>query len=75
MGKGDKKSKRGKIVAGSYGKKRPRKRSKPLAEVVVKAEKPAKSTKPKAEPKPKTEKSDVVKEKKPKVTKTKKTEE
>lgn len=25
MGKGDKKSKRGKIIAGSYGKKRPRK--------------------------------------------------
>ena len=29
MGKGDKKSKRGKIIAGSYGKKRPRKASSP----------------------------------------------
>ncbi|WP_257656470.1 30S ribosomal protein THX [Parapedobacter lycopersici] len=28
MGKGDKKTKRGKIVAGSYGKKRPRKKQK-----------------------------------------------
>jgi len=28
MGKGDKKSKRGKITAGSYGKRRPRKASK-----------------------------------------------
>lgn len=27
MGKGDKKSKKGKIIAGSYGKKRPRKSS------------------------------------------------
>ena len=27
MGKGDKKSKRGKIIAGSYGKKRPKKAS------------------------------------------------
>ncbi|WP_375373389.1 30S ribosomal protein THX [Kaistella polysaccharea] len=27
MGKGDKKSKKGKIIAGSYGKKRPRKAS------------------------------------------------
>lgn len=30
MGKGDKKSKRGKIIAGSYGKKRPRKPSSAL---------------------------------------------
>lgn len=29
MGKGDKKSKKGKIIAGSYGKKRPRKASTP----------------------------------------------
>lgn len=28
MGKGDKKTKRGKIAAGSYGKKRPRKSDK-----------------------------------------------
>jgi len=32
MGKGDKKSRRGKITAGSYGVKRPRKQSKPSAE-------------------------------------------
>ena len=29
MGKGDQKSKKGKIIAGSYGKKRPRKASTP----------------------------------------------
>ena len=28
MGKGDKKSKRGKIIAGSYGKKRPKNKKK-----------------------------------------------
>ncbi|ATN06766.1 30S ribosomal protein THX [Chryseobacterium indologenes] len=31
MGKGDKKSRRGKINAGSYGKRRPRKSSKSFA--------------------------------------------
>ena len=54
MGKGDKKTKRGKIVIGSYGKRRPRKdkptmdasATKPKAEVKPKA-------KAKAEPKPK----------------------
>lgn len=29
MGKGDKKTKRGKIIMGSYGKLRPRKKNKP----------------------------------------------
>ena len=42
MGKGDQKSRRGKITAGSYGKKRPRKSSKPAAAVVEKVEKPMK---------------------------------
>ncbi|MDR6922119.1 MULTISPECIES: 30S ribosomal protein THX [Chryseobacterium] len=32
MGKGDKKSRRGKINSGSYGKRRPRKSSKRAAE-------------------------------------------
>ncbi|MCU7615438.1 30S ribosomal protein THX [Chryseobacterium sp. GMJ5] len=31
MGKGDKKSRKGKITAGSYGKRRPRKASKSTA--------------------------------------------
>ncbi len=35
MGKGDQKSKRGKIVAGSYGKKRPR-RAKSVEKIPVK---------------------------------------
>jgi ribosomal small subunit protein bTHX len=37
MGKGDKKSRRGKINAGSYGKRRPRKASKPVASSETKA--------------------------------------
>ena len=48
MGKGDKKSKRGKIILGSYGVRRPQ-RSKamaPVATITKKAEK-AKSEKPK----------------------------
>jgi 30S ribosomal protein S31 len=42
MGKGDKKSKKGKIAMGSYGKSRPHdvKKNKPT-EAAVKAEKPA----------------------------------
>ncbi|SFC61867.1 RPS31 30S ribosomal protein S31 [Parapedobacter composti] len=38
MGKGDKKSKRGKIVNGTYGKRRQRKKNKKKAETVAKAE-------------------------------------
>ena len=72
MGKGDKKSTRGKRVRGSYGKTRPRKTSKS----VVVVEKP---TKVKAEPKPKTTKPKAEKaeetEEKPKVKRTKKAEE
>ncbi len=57
MGKGDKKTRRGKIVLGSHGKLRPRKNEKPVvvtAKVKVdkpKVEKPAAKTA--AKPKPK----------------------
>ncbi|MAQ75257.1 MAG: 30S ribosomal protein THX [Aquimarina sp.] len=33
MGKGDKKTKRGKIYAGSYGRRRPRKKSKMVSQI------------------------------------------
>lgn len=39
MGKGDQKSRRGKINAGSYGKKRPRKSVKVVAEKSAKEKK------------------------------------
>ncbi len=71
MGKGDQKSKRGKITNGSYGVRRLKKSAKP----VVAEEKPAKA-KPEAKPKatkPKAEKAETTD--KPKATKTKKTEE
>lgn len=53
MGKGDKKTRRGKIVIGSHGKLRPRKKEKQLVtEPKVKVEKPkAKTEKPKAKAK------------------------
>ncbi|MDO8519597.1 MAG: 30S ribosomal protein THX [Deltaproteobacteria bacterium] len=35
MGKGDKRSKKGKIFAGSYGKSRPKKKNKKKAKPVV----------------------------------------
>ena len=57
MGKGDKKSTRGKRVRGSYGKTRPRKASKSVLVV----EKPVKA---KAEPKPKPGKPKAEKAKK-----------
>ena len=50
MGNGDKKTRRGKVTAGSYGKTRPRKSgtSKVAApKVEAKAEKPKKAAKPK----------------------------
>lgn len=66
MGKGDKKTKRGKIVIGSYGKRRPRKDKPTIAttaskpKTAVKAEPKAKvehkakaKTEPKETPKPK----------------------
>ena len=44
MGKGDKKSRKGKIAMGSYGVTRPRKKAKPAA---AKKAAPAKKTAPK----------------------------
>jgi len=43
MGKGDKTSKRGKIIKGSYGKSRPKKKAKPEIEVPKKKRKKKKS--------------------------------
>ena len=63
MGKGDKKTRKGKITQGSYGKTRPRKSSKSV--IPAKVEKPKKAAKPKEE----------VAEEKPKTTRKKKTEE
>lgn len=54
MGKGDKKTTKGKIIMGSYGKKRPRVKSKNVEAVV--AEKKEKVAVPKEE-KPKKEKA------------------
>ena len=55
MGKGDKKSRRGKIHIGSYGVRRTRKQetAKPLP-FVAKVEEPVKKPKSKAPEKPKT---------------------
>ena len=53
MGKGDQKTRRGKLFAGSYGKKRPRKKK--SGETITAAEKPKAAPKPKAETKPKAE--------------------
>ena len=80
MGKGDQKSRRGKINAGSYGKKRPRKSAKAAPVKVKKAVKAPKVEAEKKEVKPKVTKPKVAKaevaEEKPKVKKTtKKTEE
>lgn len=51
MGKGDKKTKRGKISMGSYGVRRPRKKQKAITNAAPKVKKAA--AKPKAAPKPK----------------------
>lgn len=73
MGKGDKKTKRGKIIIGSYGKKRPKKKNTFKVEA-----KPTQKTKPaikaeKAAPKPKEvetkPKATAKAETKPKTTK------
>jgi 30S ribosomal protein S31 len=48
MGKGDQRSKRGKIFAGSFGKTRPRKRHKKEAPGVAVAAKPEPAAKKKA---------------------------
>ncbi len=75
MGKGDQKTRRGKITAGSYGKSRPKKSS---SKMVVAVAKPAKeklaepkAEKPKKVAKPKNETADET----PKIVKKKKTEE
>lgn len=70
MGKGDKKTRRGKITQGSYGKTRPRKSSEAIVAAKPATEKPApksKATKAKVEA--------VPNEEKPKTTRKKKTEE
>ena len=80
MGKGDKKTRRGKITNGSYGKTRQKKASKSVVVVEkqakAKPEKvaPEKEVKPKAA-KPKAEKPEEITEEKPKTTRKKKTEE
>ena len=56
MGKGDKKTKRGKISRGSYGVRRPRKKSKPIviaSKPKKKAVAPKKEVAEKAKAKPK----------------------
>lgn len=72
MGKGDKKTKRGKIVIGSYGVRRPRKKkiisaTKPKAKVETKVKsdtKPKTETKVKTATKPKAEVKETPKAKK-----------
>ena len=70
MGKGDKKSRKGKVIAGSYGKKRPRKASSALnipVKVLDEDDKKASKEKVRKEvghPTEKTENAEV--EKKPK---------
>jgi len=66
MGKGDKKTRRGKIILGSYGVRRPRKKNnkpeiKPVKEVMIKEPKDKKPLKEKKEPKEATA-AKVVKE-------------
>ena len=76
MGKGDQKTRRGKVTAGSYGKTRLKKSGKAKLVVAADVEKPKKEAAPKAE-KPKKEAKPVEKvtEEKPKITRKKKTEE
>lgn len=45
MGKGDKKSRKGKIFMGSYGKTRPHKKKKSVAPAAAKKKAPAKKAK------------------------------
>jgi len=57
MGKGDKKTKRGKILMGSYGVRRQRRKlEKTIPLIALKEEKPAAPVKEKAPAKPKVEK-------------------
>jgi len=79
MGKGDKKTRRGKITNGSYGKTRPKKSSAAVtvteksAKAEPVAEKPKAAAKPKTT-KPKAEKAEAA-DTKPKTIRKKKTEE
>ena len=73
MGKGDKKTRKGKITQGSYGKTRPRKSSKSV--IPAKVEKPKKEVAPQEEKPKKTEKqTEEVVEQQPQTTRMKKTE-
>ena len=77
MGKGDQKTRRGKINNGSYGKSRPRKAAEAKVAVAPKKEKPKKEAAPKVEkPKKTTTKPKAeTAEAKPKTVRKKKTEE
>jgi 30S ribosomal protein S31 len=60
MGKGDKKTKRGKILMGSHGVRRARRKlAKAIPLIALKEEKPAEPIKEKAPAKPKAVKEDV----------------
>jgi 30S ribosomal protein S31 len=60
MGKGDKKTKRGKILMGSHGVRRARRKlGKAIPLIALKEEKPAETIKEKAPAKPKPVKEDV----------------
>jgi 30S ribosomal protein S31 len=60
MGKGDKKTKRGKILMGSHGVRRPRRKHlRMIPLVALKEEKPEAATKEKAPAKPKPVKEEV----------------
>jgi len=56
MGKGDKKSKRGKITMGTYGVRRPRKKKKGFSKAEPKAKKTTAKPKAGAKPKPNAKK-------------------
>lgn len=75
MGKGDKKTKRGKIVLGSYGVRRSRKKKSAVAAIPSKSKPAVKAeAKPKAEPKAKA-KAEPKEATKPKKTTKKKVDE
>lgn len=60
MGKGDKKTKRGKILMGSHGVRRPkRKQTRTVPVIAIKEEKPAVPVKEKPAAKPKAVKEEV----------------
>lgn len=60
MGKGDKKTKRGKILMGSHGVRRPRRKHERIIPLVaLKEEKPAEPVKEKAPARPKPAKEEV----------------